>query len=117
MSTRPSFIDHLLDLSALGPRLTTRRMFGEYALYVDGKVVAFACDDRLFVKYVEPTRPLTDPLPSGQAYPGSKPYAIADELLDDAPALRQLLVATADALPLPRPKPAPRRKRVAGTKA
>ncbi len=31
-----------------------RKMFGEYALYVDGKVVALVCDDHLFVKLTEP---------------------------------------------------------------
>ncbi len=104
MSTTAGFIAHVLDLAGLGGRLTTRRMFGEYALYVDGKVVAFACDNRLYVKYAEPTRALTDPLPSGQAYPGSKPYAVADELLDDAQGLRALLLETADAMPTPPPK-------------
>ncbi len=104
MATDASTIDHLLDLARFGPRLTSRRMFGEYALYLDEKVIAFVCNDQLFIKYAEATAALTADLPSGQAYPGSKPYAIADELLDDPRALRALLEATAAAMPLPKPK-------------
>ena len=104
MATTPDYIAYVLELVRLDDRLTTHRMFGEYALYVDSKVVAFACGNSLFIKYVDETAGLTAGLPSGQAYPGSKPYAIGDELLDDPKRLRSLLLATAEALPMPKPK-------------
>jgi TfoX/Sxy family transcriptional regulator of competence genes len=50
MSTDRDFIDYVAEQIGLGSRLSHRKMFGEYALYVDGKVVAFACDNSLFVK-------------------------------------------------------------------
>ncbi len=110
MGTSTAYIEHLVDQAGLAARLTTRRMFGEYAVYIDGKVVAFACGNALYIKYTDPTAELTAKLPSGQAYPGSKPYAVADDLLDDGQALRRLLLATAEALPaaLPKRKPRPR---------
>ena len=37
-------------LEAAGPGASTRRMFGEAALYLGPKVVALICDDRLFLK-------------------------------------------------------------------
>ncbi|MFN3702673.1 TfoX/Sxy family protein [Thermomonas sp.] len=49
MATEPDFIAYVTEQAGLGARLTHRRMFGEYALYVDEKVVAFACDNSLFV--------------------------------------------------------------------
>ena len=104
MATTPDYIAYVLELVRLDDRLTTHRMFGEYALYIDSKVVAFACGNSLFIKYVDETAGLTAGLPSGQAYPGSKPYAIGDELLDDPKRLRSLLLATAEALPMPKPK-------------
>lgn len=49
MGTRAKTIDHLLD--ALVPlALTAGQMFGEYALFLDGKVVALVCEDQLFLK-------------------------------------------------------------------
>jgi TfoX/Sxy family transcriptional regulator of competence genes len=50
MATDRDFIDYVAEQLALGERLTHKKMFGEYALYVDEKVVAFACDNSLFVK-------------------------------------------------------------------
>ncbi len=110
MGTSTAYIEHLVDQAGLAARLSTRRMFGEYAVYIDGKVVAFACGNALYIKYTGPTADLTAKLPSGQAYPGSKPYAVADDLLDDGQALRQLLLATAEALPAALPKRKPRSK-------
>jgi TfoX/Sxy family transcriptional regulator of competence genes len=44
-------------LDALAPLpLTARKMFGEYAVYLDGVVVALVCDDRLYVKDVPGAR-------------------------------------------------------------
>ena len=104
MSTTADFVAYVQELAQLGERLTTHRMFGEYALYVDEKVVGFACDNTLFIKYLDQTTGLTAALPAGEAYPGSRPYAIADALLDEPKRLQALLLATAAALPPPRPK-------------
>ena len=40
MATELDTVHYLCDQAGLGERLTFRKMFGEYALYVDGKVVA-----------------------------------------------------------------------------
>ena len=42
MATDASFVDYVCDQAGLGARLTSKRLFGEYALYVDGKVVAYS---------------------------------------------------------------------------
>lgn len=46
MSTFAATIAHILDTLADLP-LSSRKMFGEYALYLEGKTVAFVCDDTL----------------------------------------------------------------------
>ena len=46
-------------LDALTLPLSARKMFGEYALYLDGKVVALVCDD-LPVSYTHLTLPTSD---------------------------------------------------------
>ena len=105
MATDPSFIDHVCEQAGLAPRLTWRKMFGEYALHLQGRVVAFVCDNQVFIK---PTAagarlaPGAMPLPP---YPGGKPHLrLADEL-DDRDLVRRILIATASELPLPKPKP------------
>ncbi len=104
MASTPDFAEFVREQSGLGDRVATRRMFGEYALYVDGKTVAFICDDALFVKPTEAGRALLRTPREGRPYPGAKPHFQVDELLDDRTALRELLLATAAALPDPAPK-------------
>ena len=110
MATDQDFIDYIAEQAGLGERLTRRKMFGEYALYVDGKVVAFACDNSLFVKPSTAVVRLAPDLPLRPPYPGAKDYPVADELLDDADALRRLLLETAALMPEPRPKKPPKAK-------
>lgn len=104
MGTEQSFVDYVLEVIGLRSRLTHKKMFGEYALYLDGKVVAFACDNSLYIKPSKAAGALAPDLPQGAPYPGAKNYPIADELLDDPDALRRLVEQTADLMPLPKPK-------------
>jgi TfoX/Sxy family transcriptional regulator of competence genes len=104
MATESSFVDYIAEQAGLGSRLSYRKMFGEYALYLDGKVVAFACDNSLFIKPSEAVRRLAPDLPQGPPYPGAKDYPVADELLDDPEALRRLIVETAKLMPPPKEK-------------
>lgn len=113
MATDQDFITYVAEQAGLGERLTQRRMFGEYALYVDEKVVAFVCDNSLFVKPSQAAARLAPDLPQRAPYPGAKDYPVADELLDDADALRRLLVETAALMPAPKPKK-PRKPRGKG---
>lgn len=68
-------------------------------------MVAFACDDSLFIKPSQATAALTGHLPQRPPYPAAKPYPVADELLDEPDLLRRLLLATEAAMPEPKPKP------------
>lgn len=110
VATDISFVDYVTEQSGLRERITHKKMFGEYGIYVDGKVVAFACDNSLFVKTVDATAAMTASLPRRPPYPVAKPYPVADELLDDSDRLRALLIATAAAMPEPKAK-APKRAR------
>ena len=106
MSTDPDFIDHIRSQSGLGAELTEQKMFGEYALYLDGRVVAFACDNQLYVKPTDAGRAYLGTVSEHSPWPGAKVHFRIDEELDDRDRLATLLRTTARALPLPKPKPA-----------
>jgi TfoX/Sxy family transcriptional regulator of competence genes len=107
MATETSFVDYILETARFSGRLTYRKLFGEYALYLDEKVVAFACDNSLFIKPSAAVASLAPDLPQGPPYPGAKDYPIADELLDDPEMLRRVIEETAALMPLPKPKKKP----------
>jgi hypothetical protein len=50
MASDQDFVDYVCEQAGLGAALTYRKMSGEYALYLDERVVAFVCDNMLFVK-------------------------------------------------------------------
>ena len=103
MGTRAETIDHLLDALAPLP-LSARKMFGEYALYLDSKVVALVCDDQLFLK---PTAGAMTALPdcaTGHPYPGAKPHLLVTDALDEPGRVIRALQAIAAELPAPKPK-------------
>ncbi len=106
MATKQSTIDYILDqLASLGD-VAARKMFGEYALYFNGKVVGLVCDDRLFVKITAPGKAFVgDGYKEGFAYPGAKAsMLIGEDLLDDHASLCELIRITAENLPVPRKK-------------
>lgn len=84
--------------------VTTRRMFGEYALYCDGKVVALLCDNQCFLKPTAAVAALLPGVRVGFPFPGAKPWWVIDAELEDAATAARLVRLTADALPQPRPK-------------
>ncbi|MCB6177879.1 TfoX/Sxy family protein [Rhodobacter sp. Har01] len=103
MATRAETIDHLLDLLSDLP-LSSRKMFGEYALYLEDKVVALVCDDQLFLK---PTAGALAALPgcaTGHPYPGAKQHLLVTDALDDPDRVSRALRAIAADLPPPKPK-------------
>ena len=111
MSTRPETLAYLLDQLGELPGLRTRRMFGEYCVYLDDKPVAFVCDDLLYVKPTAAGQALMVPPVWGRFYDKAKPHLlVSPERWDERDWLRALLRATAVALPAPRPKPARRAK-------
>lgn len=111
MATDRNFLDYVIEQIALGDRLTHKKMFGEYALYVDAKVVAFVCDNSVFVKPSAASTRLAPDLPQRPPYSCAKNYPVADELLDDSDVMRNLILETAKLMPLPKPRKPARRKR------
>jgi TfoX/Sxy family transcriptional regulator of competence genes len=96
-----------LILSKIGPEasLTARKMFGEYALYCDEKVVALIADDRLFVKASPVGGEFLGPEHEAPAYPGAKNSLLVPlDRLDDREWLTRFIVRTAEALPAAKPK-------------
>lgn len=105
MATKQSTIDYLLEQMREAPHVSSRKMFGEYALYCDGKVVALVCDGRLFVKPTKSGREIVGEGHDAPPYPGAKMYLlISEEQCEDSEWLSTLILRTSQELPLPKIK-------------
>ncbi len=103
MGTQAQTIDHLLDALAPLP-LSARKMFGEYALYLDGKVVALVCDDQLFLKPTPGAQAALPDCPTGPPYPGAKLHLLVTDALDDPDPVIAALKAVAAETAVPKQK-------------
>lgn len=107
MSSQQKTVDYIVEQSAGAGTMTAKKMFGEYGLYCDGKIMALICDDQLFVKPTQAGRAYLGDVTEGEPYPGAKPYFLIEgDRWDDADWLAGLVKATSDDLPAPKPKTA-----------
>jgi TfoX/Sxy family transcriptional regulator of competence genes len=105
MATQQRIIDFLLEQATGAGGVTAKPMFGEYGVYVDGKMIGSVCDDQLFVKPTRSGRAHAEPVSDAPPYPGAKPQMlIAADRWDDAEWLGELLRITAAQLPSPKPR-------------
>lgn len=103
MATRKDTAAFVLDQLGHADRFSVRAMFGEFALYADGKPVAFICDDRLLVKIVPESAPLDARCERAQLFPGSRDhYLVPEDMITGYRQLPALLLRMAEALPLPK---------------
>ena len=105
MPTQQRTIDFLLEQATAAGAVTAKPMFGEYGVYVDGKLIGSICDNQLFVRPTVSGRDHAEPVSNAAPYPGAKPQMlIAADRWDGAEWLGELLRVTAAELPAPKPK-------------
>lgn len=104
MASDQEFVDFIVDQIQGAGLITFRKMFGEYAIYCNGKVVALVCDNQLFVKQSEAGRKYIGEVVEAPAYPGAKMSFLIEDGCEDGEWLSGLISVTADELPEPKPK-------------
>jgi DNA transformation protein len=109
MATSAETIDFILSKLRDRKRFTTRAMFGEYALYADGKVAGLVCDDLLYIKILPASDELEGVCEKGHPFPGARLHYLVDEgQLSTIQNLPGILTAVANAAPEKKKKSARR---------
>lgn len=104
MASDESFVEFLVDQMRSAGRISYKKMFGEYAVYCDGKVVALVCDDQLFVKPTEAGRTFIGDPVEAPPYPKARLHFLIEDAFEDPEWISSLIRATMEELPAPRPK-------------
>lgn len=104
MATKREFIHYIVDQIGPARAVTFKSMFGEYALYSDGKLFALVCDNKLFVKPTDSGREYIKDVTEASPYPGAKLCFLIEDKMEDKAWLSELVKITTDALPTPKPK-------------
>lgn len=100
MSSKQDTVDYLAGQMGQAGAIRTRKMFGDYAVYCNEKVVALVCEDQLYVKITEAGRkylPYTVEVPP---YRGAKNYfQISEDDWENKEWMGELIRITAAELP------------------
>jgi len=104
VSSDPGFVDFICDQVEGAGVISSRKMFGEWAIYSGHKVVALVCDDRLFVRPTPAGRAFIGEAVEEPPYPSAKPHFLIEDRIDDREWLTELIRVTEREIPEPKPK-------------
>jgi len=102
MASQQSTVNFIVEQMARAGAVSARKMFGEYGLFCDGRMVALVCDDQLFVKPTSAGRRHIGDVVEGAPYKGAKPcFVIPADRWDDSDWLAELIKVSTRELPAP----------------
>jgi DNA transformation protein and related proteins len=103
MASDKDFIAFVCEQLRGAGEISSKRMFGQAAVYLEDKVVGLVFDNQLFVKATEPGRAKIGVPVEAPPFTGANNWFLLADL-DDPEFLADLIRATADALPVPKMK-------------
>ena len=102
MASDASFVQFVVDQFDDDCGVTSKKMFGEYGLFSEGKMFAMVCDDRLLFKITDGGRAHIGEPTLAPPYPGAKPIFLIEDQLEDGEWLSELARITTRELPQPK---------------
>jgi TfoX/Sxy family transcriptional regulator of competence genes len=103
MASDHDWVLYVADQCSGAGTITVRKMFGDYALYCEGKIFGLASDNGLYIKPTQAGQALLHSLDLRPPYPGAKNYFFIEDV-DDHEYLSALVKVTCQELPDPKPK-------------
>lgn len=105
MGTTPETAEAIRNALSGVEEVVIKPMFGEYGIWVEGKLVGLICDDLFFIKASKGALPHTVGFDEAPPYPGAKPSIIVpEERWKDQGWLVTVVSDSASTLPAPKPK-------------
>lgn len=90
MSCNWDFVQYVADQCAGAGEIMTKKMFGDYGIYCDGKLFGLICDDCLYLKRTDAVAALLRSIDLRQPYDGAKDYFYIFPMLTTATICRRL---------------------------
>lgn len=104
MASSMEFVEYVCEQIAGGGEISYKKMFGEFGVYCNNKVIGMICKDQFFLKKTSfGENRLGCDAEEAPPYANAKPYLLI-ETLDDREFLADLIAGTCEELPMPRPK-------------
>lgn len=103
MASSLEFVEYVCDQISMAGEIRYKKMFGEYGIYCDDKIIGTICNNTFYLKPVLQTSTILKDMSLGEPYPGAKPCYVI-ESFDNQEFLKEVIEITTKALPKPKPK-------------
>lgn len=103
MASTVDFVEYVKEQIADAGDITYRKMFGEFGVYCDGKIIGLVCDNQFFVKKTKAGEELLNFVEEGKPYPNARPHFLIDSL-SDREFLANFIRASYEELPMQKTK-------------
>lgn len=103
MASNLDFVEYVCEQISGAGEITYKKMFGEYGVYCNQKIIGVICDDQFFVKKTEAGARIYPDCEEAAPYAGAKAHFLIDRV-DDRDLMAQFIAATYEELPMPKPK-------------
>ncbi len=103
MASSLDFVQYVCDQISGAGEITYKKMFGEYGIYCNSKIIGLICDNQFFVKKTKSGINIYSKYEEASPYTGAKPHFVIDNL-EDSNLISTFISATYEELPEPKPK-------------
>ncbi len=98
MASSKDFVKYIEDQCSGAGEIVTKKMFGDYGIYCNGKIFGLICDDHFYIKPTKAGRQLLRNEEMRAPYEGAKEYFYITDV-DDHDYLSELVRETCKELP------------------
>jgi len=102
MASDLDYVQYVIDQIKTNGKITYKKMFGEYLIYLNNKPVIMVCDNTTFVKMLDCIKPLMENAETGFPYKGAKEHYIVN--VDDSEYLSNVVIILEKNVPIPKKK-------------
>jgi len=102
MASDLDYVQYVIDQIKTNGKITYKKMFGEYLIYLNNKPVVMVCDNTAFVKMLDCIKPLMEDAETGFPYKDAKEHYIVN--VDDSEHLSNIVTVLEKNLPIPKKK-------------
>ncbi len=102
MASSQEFVNFVVEQMENAGEIVAKKMFGDYTVYCDRKVLGLICDNKLFIKPTKSGRDFIGEVVEVPAYKGAKPSFLIEDKIEDKEWLTKLVQISVKELPNPK---------------
>ena len=101
MASTVDFVEYVCDQISGAGNISYKKMFGDYGIYCNEKIIGLICDNQFFVKKTKIGETLLTSAEEAPPYANAKPHFVID-FLEDREFLSNFIEKTFEELPMPK---------------